>query len=193
VAIFRLLSALFFALSLLGTTGCAPFVSVGYAYDRRTSFSEVKSFVMAEPNEPIPTGSTALDPFVMQRLRQLTYQALKARGFLPAKSRGEADVVVHLLAAEASRTEVYSSGGSRFYGMGPYAGGPYWSTWGYPMVSSRTYREAKLVIDIVHRERNAVLWRGTGERIWESTPPDEELAALVQKILENFPPQKSDQ
>jgi hypothetical protein len=161
---------------------CAPAVSVGYAYDRRVRFGEFRTFAMAVPNRAVPTASAALDPFVMQRLRQLTYFGLKKKGLIPADTIETADVVVHVLAIEDTRTEVYSYGGPRYYG------GPYWSAWGSPMVSTRTYKEAKLVVDLVNRKENAVVWRGTGERIWDETPPDEELVTFVDRILENYPP-----
>lgn len=184
----RSLSVFGFALALVAASslaGCAPSVSVSYAYNRKVDFRRYRSFAMALPNKPVSTTSPDFDPFVLQRLRQLTYQALKSRGLVPADVT-RADLVVNVLAAEDTRTEVYTYSNPRYFGMGPY-----WSTWGSPWaVTTRTYQEAKLVIDLVDRSQEAVVWRGVGQRLWSSTPPDEELVQYIERILSHYPPEK---
>lgn len=182
----RALSLLALSVGLsLALPACAPSVSVSYAYNRKIDFGRYRSFAMALPNKPVSTASTDFDPFILQRLRQLTYQALKGRGLVPADP-ATADLVVNVLAAEDTRTEVYTYSNPRYFGMGPY-----WSTWGAPWaVTTRTYQEAKLVIDLVDRSEEAVVWRGVGQRLWSSTPPDEELVDYIERILSHFPPGK---
>jgi hypothetical protein len=130
---------------------------------------------MMQPNRPIQSDNAQVDPFVMQRLRQLVYQGLKAKGYHPAPKE-EADLVVAVLGAQDEQIEVYSTG--------PYA---YNTVYGPP--SSYVYRSEQrvVVVDIVDQKRKSVVWRGTGERALNGGLSDLEMRELVNAILSQFP------
>lgn len=171
--------AIFVALGLL--LACAPAVRVGAAYDPTANHEQYRTFAMLEPNRPIPSENTDIDPFVLQRLRQIVYSELRARGLAPVP-RAEAELVVGVAASRDRRTMVYSSG--------PYV---YDSLYGPPMWSERHYvaqiSEGVVVVDLVDRKKNAVVWRGTGVHSLDDAKfTEEDLRLLVTSILAEYPP-----
>jgi len=130
---------------------------------------------MMLPNRPIHSENAEVDPFAMQRLRQLVYQGLKAKGYQPAP-KDKADLVVAVLGAQDEHIEVHSTG--------PYA---YNTVYGPP--SSYVYRTEQrvVVVDIVDRRRKSVVWRGTGERSMDGGLSDLKMRELVDAILAQFP------
>lgn len=145
------------------------------AYDRGVDFAGYETFCMREPNEPVPT-SADVDPFTMQRYRQLTYEELGRKGLRPVGLE-EAELVVSVLGVSRDRVEVYS----RSYPSYPYAG----PAFAYDV---RTYREGTIVIDLIDRVKNTVIWRGAGSREVRRVLTDEEKKALVASILARYPP-----
>lgn len=138
---------------------------------------------MLVPNKPVVSDNTKVDPFVMQRIRQLVYLGLKAKGYLPT-DRGQADLLVGVHADVD--TKYYASSSPSYYGhYGPYS----------PAYSRRigwnqdvwTVDENVVVIDLVDRREQAVVWRGTGVRTKEGDPDEEQLTELVAAILAEFP------
>lgn len=154
---------------------CTPAVQVATASDPQAKFGSYETFAMMQPNRPIHSENAEVDPFVMQRLRQLVYQGLKAKGYRPVP-KGQADLVVAVLGARDEQLEVYSTG--------PYA---YNTVYGPP--SSYVYHSEQrvVVIDIVDQERKSVVWRGTGERALNGGLSDVEMRELVDAILIQFP------
>lgn len=157
--------------------GCVPPVHVRTAHDPSKDVAKFRTFAMLEPNRPVASKNTDVDPFVLLRLRQLTYLELKARG-LVAASKDEADLLVAVLASHDEEIYVYRSG--------PYYYDPLYG----PMWSNQVMRvdEGVVVIDLIERESKSVVWRGTGVRETGRSFSEEELRDLVTSILAEFPP-----
>jgi hypothetical protein len=170
------------ALLALAVLSCGPAVQVGIACDPATSFSAYKTFAMLEPNRAVPTTNTDVDPFVLLRLRQLTYLKLRSMGFSPV-GKATAELVVSIHAAKDQEIFVHSP--PLFYDD-PYPGHPIgmWS----PQVTR--IDEGIVVIDMIDREKKAVVWRGTGVRALGADFEEEELREMVDAILQRFPPNK---
>lgn len=174
----------------LGAAGCVG-VAVETAYDRKVRFDRYDSFAMMLPNKPVQT-SADMNPFTMQRLRQLTYIALSARG-LESTDKANADLLVSVLAGSKSRVQVYSRnlfvGGPYYGGYGPYYGGygAFYGGpgWGYDV---REYEEIVVAIDLIDPKTNAVVWRGKGSRRIRGALSDEEMQTIVQSIVSRYPP-----
>ena len=171
----RLLS---YALLLFVVTACGSNVYVRSSFDPAAEFGRYRTFAMLLPNKPVQTKDVQADPFVLQRLRQVTYSRLVARGFRPV-AREEADLLVHVLEGVQQRLEVYSTG---YYGYG--FRGP---AFGY---SVNRYEEGTVVIDLIDRSENAVVWRGSGARRVGVERNNEELQEVVDEILARYPPSK---
>lgn len=164
---------------LAACLACAPAVRVKTAADPAVDLTRFRTFAMMLPNRPLPSKNAKIDPFVLQRLRQLTYLGLKARGFRPT-TKSKADLVVAVEATEDVRVEVYPS---RAFLYDPWLGyGP--GVWATDV--SRT-REGIVVIDLIDREENAVVWRGTGVRDLEQNIDEKQLRQIVDAILETAP------
>jgi hypothetical protein len=132
---------------------------------------------MLEANRPVHSKNTDVDPFVLLRLRQLTYLKLRAMGLTPT-SKAKADLIVGVLAARDEEIFVYSSG--------PYVYdslyGPRWST------QVTRVEEGVVVIDLIDREKKGVVWRGTGVRVIGRQFEEQELREIVDAILMKYPP-----
>lgn len=173
-----LLSALFLS------SACASSVTVRLAYDKTARFPEYRSFAMLQPNRPVHSERLDLDPFVLQRLRQLTFSAFAARGMKPVE-REQADLIVSVLAGTKRRQEVYL----RSYPSYMYRGfGHYGPGFGYDVLE---YEEGTVVIDLIDRRQNAVVWRGTGARRELDTLDDAGLREIIERILDQYPPEGS--
>ncbi len=178
-------------LVLLGAVlvlGCAAEVEVRTARDPGAPFAQFHSFAMLLPNKALPSKDADVDPFVFQRLRQLTYQQLKSFGLTPM-DKAQADLLVGVLARRNQRIDVYPST-YYGYGYGPPYGYGYWSpayrggTWSSQVVKTN---EAIVVVDLIDRKKQAVVWRGTGVRTLEGDFDDETLTQMVGAILAEAP------
>ncbi len=176
---------LFAALMLSCTVACGPDVRVKSSYDPHAALERYGTFAMLLPNKAVRTGPE-VDPFVMQRLRQMTYTALRARGMKPV-DRSAAELLVGVQAAVRGRVDVYP----RTFGYGYYYG----PAWGYPYggYDVREYDEAVVVIDLIDAKTRSVVWRGTGVRSVSGTTSDEEMRVVIDEILNQYPPGAEEQ
>jgi hypothetical protein len=152
-------------------------VSVRTAFDPAKDLGRYRTFAMLEPNRPISSKNTEVDPFVLLRLRQLTYLGLRQRG-LSSAPRDAAELLVIVTASRDAEIYVYRSG--------PYYQDPIYG----PMWSNQVVRvdEGIVVIDLIDRESKSVVWRGTGVRETGRDFSEEELQDLVTSILAQYPP-----
>lgn len=157
--------------------GCAPRVAVRTAFDPAKDLAQYSSFAMLEPNRAVASKNTEVDPFVLLRLRQLTYLGLRSRGLTPAPKE-QAELLVGVSASRDAEIYVYRSG--------PYYQDPLYG----PMWTNQVVRvdEGVVVIDLIEQKTKSVVWRGTGVMETGQTFSEEELQALVTAILAEFPP-----
>jgi hypothetical protein len=161
------------AVALLGL-GCTPAIHVRTAYDERVDLQRLRRFAMLEPNKPVPTPGN-VDPFTMQRLRQMVFNELVSRGYRPVEPE-DAQFLVSVLGGVQGRVEVY------------HYGYPYSYRWYGPQYDVRRYDEGTIIVDFVDPVERAVVWRGVGmTRVTEETS-DERLGEVVSRILSEFPP-----
>jgi hypothetical protein len=172
--------ALAVSLVLAGAVACGPDIRVKSSFDPRAELDRYATFAMLLPNKAVRTGPD-VDPFVMQRLRQMTFVSLKSRGLTPV-DRAQAQLLVGVQAAVRGRVDVYP----RAHGYGYYYG----SAWGYPYggYEVHEYDEAIVVIDLIDAKTRAVVWRGTGVRTVSGSTSDEAMRAVVDEVLNQYPP-----
>jgi hypothetical protein len=166
----------FLLLSFLLLSGCGPAVQVRTAQDPAADHQNYRTFAMLEPNKPVPSKNTEVDPFVLLRLRQFTYLKMRALGFVPAAKK-EADLIVSVGAARDQQIYVYNSGP---YFYDPFYG-PRWSNY------VTRVDEGIVVIDLIDRKKESVVWRGTGVRSVGRTFVDEDLHEMVAAVLDRYP------
>lgn len=159
------------------SAGCAASpVSVRAAAAPQADLRPLRSFAMLQPNRPVHSEEATFDPFVLQRLRQLTYLSLKERGYLPS-ARSRADFLVGVV---ATRNTSFQTVMTRSYFYDPYFPSNTWSTQVVPVA------QAVVVLEVLDTDRRTVLWRGTGTRSQNDRLGDVELKQVVDAILDRF-------
>ncbi len=163
---------------------CAS-VPVSTDYDPAFDFRPYRSFAWLEEKQPL-TGDLRLDnPLLDQRLREAIERTLIARGY--KKSGGAADFVVGYHLSLTQRYDVSTL-------QSHYGYGPGWNRVGYGPADTivTEYEEGTLVIDVVDRAADRLVWRGQAYgRVRESTTPEEReqrVNRVVESILADFPP-----
>lgn len=167
---------------------------VSYDFDRRFNFAQLRSFTIKE-------GDPSNNPLVDRRIMAAVANALSARG-LRQVDHG-ADIVVTPTRTTEMRKETtaYNTGFAPYYGAwygGPwYWGyGPWYWDWGTTVVEQRDVQYDTVTIDMVDANSDALIWRGKGVRHihsnWKPDDIDEKVQKIVEKIMDHFPPDLSD-
>jgi len=175
-------------------SGCATPIKA--EFDEGVNFQEYRTFAWSAPDrrqikDPI-LDSGLLD----RRMGHAVRETLKARGFEEVAA-DEADFLVtyHTTTRErlsgGSSVRVHIASGHRY----PYH--PHWYGPRYYAVAPfhddrRSYQEGTLMIDIVDRERQELIWRGwrAGE-VRQDRFRDDRLRQQVERILGDFPPSRA--
>ena len=172
------------ALLALLMAGCAP-VSVQVDYDPKVDFSGYRSWGWLA--EPETTGNAGADDPALHRLIRAAIEAqLESQGYVTARDP-QLRFGYHVSTQERVDVRTVSS---------PYPPA-HWDGGNAELrVDTETYvRESergRLVIDVVDTSRNALVWRGVGERTLRREPTADQLEQTVRKtvaeILGRFPP-----
>ncbi len=161
--------------AMLLAAGCST-VAVNIDWDHAVDFGRYHSFSWLGAKE-LRTAPSAVSPLVEQRLEREITRGLEARG-LQAAPRKEADLLVAVHTAARERVSV------------TYAGWGYWRPWGYGGAYVNTWREGTVVLDLIDRDKKQLVWRGIAEgAIRDMAPGDDEIRAVVDKMLAAYPPQ----
>lgn len=185
------------------TAGCGPGINVKSDYNPEVDFTTLRTFawlpLAAETGDP-----RADSPILAGRVRRATVAELKAKGFREVLPQNSPDfyvtyqaVIDHKLSVRS--TPMYAGG----MGMG-YAGYGYrgWGgrAWGGPVgyagtqTSVKQYDKGTLILDVIDRERDDLIWRGSGQAKLKkadkrsSKERDQAAAEAVREILKDFPP-----
>ena len=182
------------ALMLLAT-GCVAKYDVRTDSDPAIDFSAYKSYAI--PPRAKPDTPDILDnSLVRKRLETIFVKALNARGLTAAADPAAADLLVRYWVTTEAKTDISTVPSAPYaygYGYGapyPYYGGR-WSPM-YQDVIVRDYTEGTLVLDLVDRSRDELVWRayvvGTLSRERETVYQLVEEA--VGRAFEDYPPKR---
>jgi len=179
------------ALILILVSGCASTPRT-VEYDPSVDFSQYRTFAWAPP-EARDVRDPILDSQLLdRRMGEAVRQVLEAKGL----SKVEADEADLLITYHTSSRERLTSPHVRVrlsYGYGypyypmwyrhPYHSAPYYHS------EQRSFQEGTLIIDVVDRSRNELVWRGwrAGE-VRQTRFRDEQLRQQVERIFSAFPP-----
>ncbi len=141
---------------------------------------------------PHPTGGDPRvhNPLVASRVETAVDETLAAKGYTRA-SAASADFMVGWHAALEGKVDVQTV--DRYYGYG-YGG--WYGRYGRGAVVSNThvreYDEGTLIIDVVDKSSNELVWRGSVQaEVYRDVSPQERQARItkaIQAIFEDFPP-----
>ncbi|MDG2303218.1 MAG: DUF4136 domain-containing protein [Candidatus Binatia bacterium] len=176
---------------LLTMAACSPSITIQSDFNPEVDFSKLRSFAWL-PIMPAPTGDRRADSSILAgRVRRATIADLKGKGFKEVLPTAQPDFYVAYQAAVDDKLSVRST--PTHYGYNGW--------WGPSMMGTQTtvhqYELGTLIIDIVDRERDDLVWRGSGQAKMQkqdtrtSAERDKDMTKAVQEILKNFPPTAS--
>ena len=178
--------AILFALP--GLSGCAT--PVRSDFDREAVFSSYKTFDWIAP--PIraseeelradPEGPFARNSLLDKRIRTAVNSNLRARGFRSVED-GESDFRLnyHVMFKDKLTGSGSDFGYTGRYHRGAFSSGFNWSV--------RQYQQGTIIIDVIDRAKDQLVWRGWSvSRNRDGNYDEAEINRAVNKILMRFPP-----
>lgn len=172
------------ALPAICMVSCKPTVKVSSDYDRSVNFSHYKTFSLY-----YLLSNRNVTELNEERIWNSIRATMAQKGYI--ENNQNPDLVVN--AVSVVKNKKYVTASSNVYG-GAYRPYGFWGS-GYGVASGSTtfqtnnYKEGSLVIDVVDRKTNKLVWEGVGSAEFEKKPknPDEAISEAVDKILASFP------
>jgi hypothetical protein len=172
--------------STLILAGCAAGPQVRVDYDRTADFGKYRSYGFVEA---VDSGAGEATSLVTQSLRKAAAREMEARGYTPADTP---DLVINFKGRLEEKADIESIPAphyGRAWGYRGYYGAPY-GGWGGSQPYTRRYTVGTLVIDIVDRVRQQVVFQGATEDIVTAKMlenRDETISRAVADIFSGYP------
>jgi hypothetical protein len=167
--------------SLLMVLNCAS-VRVNVNYDETINFMQYRSFFLVKSQQSQVTARRQARPLVFSKaIQDEIKENLQIKGFAEAAVKGNADLLVIFYTQIHNRRNIVQP---------TYRVGRWGRVWGTRPGRVVHYKEGTLVIDIVDRKRQELVWQGIGNGALDRVDPSRNLAEAAGKILINFPPGK---
>ena len=179
----------------LAVASCATQPQIRTQVAANANLASYRTFAfMGKPG----TDKDGYKTLTTQSLERAVSREMQARGYVPAVPGQEPDLVINFNVKEKDKVEGdlgpggYGWGGGvgygRRFGYGGYGG--YGAGWDDYYNGIQTVTEGSLVVDVVDRARNEVVWSGTavGEltrKVLEH--PDETIDKSVAQIFVRYP------
>ena len=158
-------------------------------YDNQADFSSYSTFAWYQ-QETTDGPTEGPSQIVDGRIRRAVVENLRAKGFSPAEPSG-ADLAVTYYASLNSQMQFHTTGWA--YGGG-WGWGPRWGYgygyWpGWTTTTVHTYHEGTIIVDIIDREKNQLVWRGVTTRVLgQKSHSDEKIGQSISRVFVDFPP-----
>ncbi len=172
---------LFSLLTLLWLTGCAKTPEVTVDYDTNYTFKQPHSFTIL-PLDDKPLGAPSL---VFQRLEKAITEEMIKGGNVYVRDREKADILVFYAVVVEKKLDI-----DTYYDGAGFQ--PFWASSVHTTTRVREYSEGMLVLDMIDRKTNKVVWNGVMvTNIKSKLSPEERernITKVVQLILKQYPP-----
>jgi hypothetical protein len=179
-------AALFLALS--SVLSCTT-TSVQTDHDHEADFSAYSSFAWLSNADSDQPPATAANQIIDRRIRRSIAANILSKGLSQAPPDA-ADLLLTYYVSLDQRLRMYSTGWGYGWGWGgPHWGYGYsfWPGWGYTTVS--TYNEGSIIVDIVGREKEQLVWRGVATRVLsKKSSSEEQIDQTMGRLMADFPP-----
>lgn len=163
-------------LILLLLTGCATssLPTVKTDYDKEADFSEYTTFNWSEEIEDQKDSHPILNnSLVRKRIKNAIRSEMEGRNYELAEN---ADLLVnfHVVIEERTGYTTYPNFGYRY--------------WGRDNVQPYNYKEGTLIIDLIDREENQLVWQGYTEGIVDTDPEkmEEKIRSAISLIFQEY-------
>ena len=175
-------------------------MQVSHDYNPAVDFAKFRTWAWKDPAVQYqPNNPMLRSDLTEQRIVQAVSSQLDQRGLRPVAAGSKPDLQVQAWLIVANRQEQvvtnYGYGGPWGGPWGGYWGGPWEGYWGAPMYNETrnvVYQVGTLQIDLIDAKDVKLVWRGSAEKVIDSSPtPSERSAAIneaVTKILSTYPP-----
>lgn len=170
------------AIAALSLAACAS-LDITSDWDHAVDFSGFKTFTWLEPAEG--SDSDRLPEHLDIRLRRVVEEILIDKGFEPARIFPEADLALTYYVGIRKELKV-DVVGTTYYGGYSYG---YWPAAAVSTARMSEYSTGSIVLDVVDRKTQQLVWRGVveGEFQYEN-PPGERVEHVAGEMLKTFPP-----
>ncbi|MEH6393908.1 DUF4136 domain-containing protein [Pseudoalteromonas sp.] len=176
---------LLIAAAVLMLAACAKTPDVDY--DKSVDFSNYKTFAWMPQATLANAGNYQISPLMEQRVREAVNTQLQAQG-MSLVDLSAADVLLNYHASVDTKIDVDT------FNVGYGARWNYWGMGYNTQTTTHEYDVGTLILDVVDRESNQLVWRGAREgRLQKKQSPEERNEAVreaVATILSGFPPEK---
>jgi len=164
----------------LAAAGCSG-ISTTSDWDQSYDFSGLSTYAWME--QGLEGGVSEI---MLRRMYAAIDEDLTAKGLRKADRPGSADVLIAYHTGTQDRQQYDTYG----YGAGGWWGG-YWGG-GMTTTTVRTYSEGTLILDVIDRQSNELVWRGSASKTIDDMDSPEQRVQTVQdavaKLLKDFPP-----
>ncbi len=188
------------ALSVLALLATACATPARTEYDREADFARYETFTWAAPEQRRVRDPILDSELLDRRIARAVSAALEDRGLREVDAE-EADLLVtyhstsrHRVTPGTARVTVMHHRGHPHFRPYPYHYYyPYHPYWGPPHYvhyhDQRIYQEGNIIIDIVDKEAQQLLWRGWyPAEVRQANFTEERVQRMVNRILRDFPP-----
>lgn len=170
------------SLLMLSACGTTP----DWDYDKSVEFANYKTYAWsAEASLQARPQNYQVNGLMEKRIRNAITEQMASQGFKLAEP-AQADILINYHVAVDKKLEVDTfkvSYGAR------------WNYWGWGVdhhTTAREYKVGTLVVDIIDRTSNQLVWRGAKEsRLRAKQTPEQRTESVnktIAEILANFPP-----
>jgi hypothetical protein len=162
--------------ALLLLAACSS-MRVAVQYDEKTDFRAYHRFFFSpsKANLPGPGRNPLFTTEILSEVRTV----LEQKGLSEASGPGEADLMVHFYAMVRNQ---------RDFAPPVYRVGRAGRVWKARPGHAVNYKEGTLVIDMVDRAKDELVWQGVGKGVLDRRDPSSHLVQAVKEVLEPFPP-----
>ncbi|NNG42792.1 DUF4136 domain-containing protein [Pseudoalteromonas sp. NEC-BIFX-2020_002] len=177
---------LLIATAVLFLAACAK--TPDWDYDKSADFSNYKTFAWVQDASLTKnTTNYQISPLMEKRVRDAVNTELTNMG-MQLSEITQADVLINYHASVGTKIDVDT------FNTGYSARWNYWGMGYNTQTTTREYEVGTLIVDVVDRASNQLVWRGAKEgRLRKNQSPEARTDAItktVADILSNFPPDK---
>jgi hypothetical protein len=163
----------------LAVAACSG-ISTTSDWDQSYDFSSLSTYAWME--QGLEAGVSEI---MLRRMYVAVDDELTAKGFtLTEPDQADFLMAYHTGTQDRQQYDTYG------YGAGGWWGG-YWGG-GMTTTTVRTYTEGTLILDMISREENELIWRGSASKTIDQMDSPEQRVKTVQaavgKLLKDFPP-----
>jgi hypothetical protein len=178
---------LFVIAAVLMLAACAK--TPDWDYDKSADFSSYKTFAWME-NASLTKNQTdyQISELMEKRVREAVNNELSKNGMTFLADASQADVLINYHASVDTKIDVDT------VNIGYSARWNYWGMGYNTHTTTREYDVGTLILDVIDRQSNQLVWRGAREgRLIKKQSPEQRTEAVnkaVASILSGFPPEK---